>query len=179
MTSFALVTHWQVAASIDEVAAILAEPERFPDWWPDVYLSVAALARGDADGVGRRVALVTRGWLPYRLRWQGRIVESRRPHGWTVKATGDLVGRGTWRLEQRGSLADITYDWRVVVEKPLLKPLTPLLRPLYAANHRWAMARGLEGLTRELARRREADPPSDGGDAADGARGASPAMPTI
>ena len=82
------------------------------------------------------------------------MVESRRPHGWTVEATGDLTGRGTWRLEQRGDLADVTYDWRIDVEKPLLKPLTPLLKPLYAWNHRWAMARGLEGLTRELARRR-------------------------
>jgi hypothetical protein len=155
MTSFTLVTHWQVAASIDEVAAILAEPERFPDWWSDVYLSVAELDPGDADG-GRSVALVTRGWLPYTLRWQGKVAESRRPHGWTVEATGDLVGRGIWRLQQLGPLADITYDWRIVVEKPILKRLTPLLRPLYAANHRWAMARGLEGLTRELARRRGA-----------------------
>ena len=154
MTAFTLLTHWRVAATIDEVAAILADPLRFPDWWPEVYLGVRELAPGAADGTGRTVAVVTRGRLPYTLRWQGRVVESRRPHGWTVEATGDLTGRGTWRLEQRGDLADVTYDWRIDVEKPLLKPLTPLLKPLYAWNHRWAMSRGLEGLTRELARRR-------------------------
>ena len=154
MTTFTLLTRWQVAAAIDEVAAILAEPERFPDWWPEVYLSVTELDPGGPDGVGRTLALHTRGWLPYTLRWQARVVESRRPHGWTVEATGDLAGRGTWRLEQRGDVADVSYDWRVAVEKPLLKPLTPLLRPLYAANHRWAMARGLEGLKRELGARR-------------------------
>jgi polyketide cyclase/dehydrase/lipid transport protein len=158
MSGFTLTTRWQLPARIDEVAAILAEPERFPDWWPEVYLSVTPLDPGGPDGVGRSVAVHTRGWLPYTLRWQGRVVESRRPHGWTVEATGDLAGRGVWRLEQRGPLANITYDWRIEVEKPLLKPLTPLLKPLYAANHRWAMARGLEGLTRELARRAEASP---------------------
>ena len=95
MTAFALLTHWRVAATIDEVAAILADPLHFPDWWPEVYLGVRELAPGAADGTGRTVAVVTRGRLPYTLRWQGRVVESRRPHGWTVEATGDLTGRNT------------------------------------------------------------------------------------
>jgi hypothetical protein len=154
MSSFNLVTHWLVVAGIDEVSAILAEPERLPEWWPEVYLDVRVLDPGGAGGLGRTVAFHTRGWLPYTLRWQGTIVESRRPHGWTVAATGDLSGRGVWTLEQQGELAAVTYDWRIDVEKPALEPLTPILRPLYAWNHRWAMARGLEGLQRELARRR-------------------------
>jgi hypothetical protein len=48
----------------------------------------------------------------------------------------------------------ITYDWWVSVSKPLLRGLTWLLRPLFAANHRWAMARGEESLHLELRRRR-------------------------
>ena len=151
---FTLTTHWLVAASIEEVAAILSEPERLPEWWPAVYLAVDLLDPGDARGLGRTVAFLTRGWLPYTLRWQARVIEDRRPHGWTIAATGDLAGRGTWTLAQSGDLAAIEYDWRIDVEKPLLKPLTPILKPVYAANHRWAMARGLEGLERELVRRR-------------------------
>ena len=153
MSSFNLVTHWVVVASVDEVAAILAEPERLPEWWPEVYLDARVLEPGGPDWLGRTVAFHTRGWLPYTLRWQGRIVETR-PDGWTVAATGDLSGRGVWTLEQQGGLAAVTYDWRIDVEKPGLKALTPVLEPLYAANHRWAMARGLEGMKRELARRR-------------------------
>ena len=154
MPTFTLATRWLVAASIEEVAAILAEPERLPDWWPAVYLSVEITAPGDAGGLGRTVAFHTRGWLPYTLRWRARVVEDRRPHGWTIEATGDLAGRGVWSLAQQGDLAAIDYDWRIDVEKPLLKPLTPVLKPVYAANHRWAMARGLEGLRRALVRRR-------------------------
>ena len=38
-------------------------------------------------------------------------------------------------------------------DKPLLRTLTPVLRPLFAANHHWAMAKGEESLRLELARR--------------------------
>jgi hypothetical protein len=151
---FILSTEWLVEGSIEEVADILLEAERLPEWWPEVYLSARVIDPGGPDGLGRTVDLHTRGWLPYTLRWQARLVESRRPHGWMVEATGDLVGRGVWRLEQRGELAAVSYDWRVRVEKPLLKAFTPILAPVYAANHRWAMARGLAGLRAELARRR-------------------------
>ena len=154
MPTFTLATRWLVAALIEEVAAILAAPERLPDWWPAVYLAAEITAPGDAGGLGRTVAFHTRGWLPYTLRWRARVIEDRRPHGWTIEATGDLAGRGVWSLAQQGDLAAIDYDWRIEVEKPLLKPLTPVLKPVYAANHRWAMARGLEGLRRALVRRR-------------------------
>jgi hypothetical protein len=49
---------------------------------------------------------------------------------------------------------DITYDWRIQAEKPLLRNLSFLLRPAFEANHRWAMAQGEESLRLELARRR-------------------------
>jgi hypothetical protein len=69
------------------------------------------------------------------------------------RATGDLVGRGLWGLEQRGDVAAVRYDWQVTVEKPLFRRLTSILRPVYATNHRWPVVCGLEGLSRELARR--------------------------
>ncbi len=44
--------------------------------------------------------------------------------------------------------------WQVRADKPLLRRLSWLLRPVFAANHNWAMARGEESLKLELARRR-------------------------
>src|SRR5262245_17407934 len=108
--------------------------------------------------VGRRVKLHTKGWLPYTLRWQFEVVEDRYPHGFSLVASGDFDGRGEWTFEQDGAFVDITYDWLVRAEKPLLRKLSFLLKPLFEANHRWAMARGEESLKLELARRRATSP---------------------
>jgi hypothetical protein len=50
---------------------------------------------------------------------------------------------------------NVTYDWRVKAEKPLLRYISFLLKPVFAANHRWAMRQGEQSLQRELARLRE------------------------
>lgn len=151
---FHLSTIWRIDGSIEEISAVLADVERLPQWWASVYLDVRILEPGDEHGIGRVVAFHTRGRLPYTLRWQGRVIEANRPHSWTIEASGDLDGIGVWRLEQNGAIATVLYDWQVSVDKPILRFLSPLLKPLFAANHRWAMAKGLEGLSRELARRR-------------------------
>jgi len=151
---FELASDWRVEASVEEVNEVLRDVQRFPQWWGDVYLDVRELEAGDANGVGRRLALTTKGLLPYKMRWQARVAASRFPLGWSIEATGDLVGHGTWTLSQDGAFVDIHYLWQVRAERPLMRRLSPVMRPLFAANHRWAMARGLAGLRRELARRR-------------------------
>ena len=153
---YAFVTLWRVEGTCEEVAEILDDPLALPRWWPDVYLDVRQLEPPRADGIGRRVRLVTKGWLPYTLRWDFTVVESRRPFGLTIEAVGDFNGRGVWSFEQDGPFVNMTYDWRIRAEKPLLKYLSPILRPLFEANHRWAMARGEESLKIELARCRAA-----------------------
>ena len=81
------------------------------------------------------------------------MVEANYPYGFTIAASGDFDGRGVWTFRQDGSIVDITYDWRLRAEKPLLRNLSFLLKPLFEANHRWAMAQGEESLKLELARR--------------------------
>jgi hypothetical protein len=43
--------------------------------------------------------------------------------------------------------------WNVEVRKGFVRRLTPVLRPLFAWNHGWAMARGLESITARAAER--------------------------
>ena len=81
-------------------------------------------------------------------------MESHYPHGFTIVASGDFDGRGVWTFRQNGRSVDIVYDWRIRAEKPLLKYLSFVLKPIFKANHRWAMAQGEESLKQELARRR-------------------------
>ena len=99
--------------------------------------------------------VVTKGWLPYTLRWTLRITETMTDRGFALAASGDLEGTGRWTFAQDGPETVITYDWRVVATKPLLARLSWLLRPAFAANHRWAMDRGEESLRLELRRRRD------------------------
>ena len=152
---YRFLTHWRLRARIEEVSEILDDPLGLARWWPSVYLDVRELEPGDpVTHVGRYIELDTKGWLPYTLRWRFRVTESRAPHGFSLVADGDFVGTGVWTLEQDGDYADVTYDWRIAADKPLLKYGTPVFRPIFAANHRWAMARGLESLELELRRRR-------------------------
>ena len=135
--------------SAEDVFDVLAEPLALKQWWPSVYLDVKELKAGDpATGVGRVIDLYTKGWLPYTLRWNFTVTESKRV------AHGDFEGTGIWTLRQDGDYADATYDWRISAEKPLLRYGSFVFRPLFAANHRWAMARGFESLLLELRRRR-------------------------
>src|ERR671915_76913 len=85
--------------------------------YPEWWGDVFLEVEGD-DGPpapGRRARVKARGYLPYRLRFEP-------------------VEGGT----------RATLDWRPVVNKPLVRYLTPVLRPLFASNHYWTMRRGQE-----------------------------------
>ncbi len=164
-------TRWRVFGTVEEVAAVLGDVTELPRWWPSVYLDVEQIDPGGEGGIGRRARLHTKGWLPYTLDWELRVIESRHPQGFTIEAEGDLAGRGVWTLEQSGAWTLVSYDWRVRAERPLLRILSPLARAIFEANHRWAMRMGERSLSLELARRRAATP-------ADRARIAAPPPPT-
>ncbi len=147
------ITHWRVEGTVEEVSDVLGEATGLTRWWPSVYLAVKEIEHGGENGVGRVVELHTKGWLPYTLHWFFRVTESHRPYGFSLNAWGDFEGSGIWTFVQDGRFAAITYDWRIRAEKPLLRYLSFLLKPIFSANHRWAMARGEESLRLELARR--------------------------
>ncbi len=146
------ITHWRVAGTVEQVSDVLGDPLDLVNWWPSVYLSVSEIEPGDSRGVGRVVSLHTRGWLPYTLRWSFRVTESRRPYGFSLEAWGDFDGAGIWTFAPDGEHVNITYDWRIRAEKPLLRYLSFLLKPLFSANHRWAMAEGESALRARLGR---------------------------
>ena len=151
---YQFMTKWRVEGTCGEVADVLGDPLELTRWWPSVYLGVEERRPPNADGLGRRVRLHTKGWLPYTLTWEFEVVASRYPTGFTIVANGDFEGVGVWTFAQDGPWVDITYDWRIRAEKPILRTLSFLFKPIFSANHRWAMARGEESLVLELARRR-------------------------
>ncbi|HEX9924948.1 MAG TPA: polyketide cyclase [Anaerolineae bacterium] len=147
------ITHWRVQSTLEEISQIIGNGPDLVRWWPSVYLEVQKVEPGNEQGIGKVVSLYTKGWLPYPLRWQFRVTESRYPHGFSLQAWGDFDGRGSWIFEQDGAWVNISYDWKIRADKPLLRLLSPLLKPVFSANHHWAMAKGEESLKLELARR--------------------------
>ena len=79
--AYHLVTRWRLPGTCGEIADVLGEPALLPQWWPAVYLRVDELAAPEADGTGRRVRLLTKGWLPYTLQWDLVVIESNYPYG--------------------------------------------------------------------------------------------------
>ena len=53
----------------------------------------------DARGLGRRVRLHTKGWLPYTLQWEFEVVESTYPY--RLRDRGERRFRGPWRVDLR------------------------------------------------------------------------------
>lgn len=151
---YRFTTHWRVPGTIEQVADIIGDAPSLVRWWPSVYLEVKQLSAGDKNGLGKVIDLYTKGWLPYTLRWQFRVTEVNYPHGFSLRAWGDFVGEGIWTFEQDGDWVNVIYVWKVQADKPLLKHLSFLMKPIFSANHRWAMEMGEKSLKLELARHR-------------------------
>lgn len=152
--AYHFITHWHIAAPPEAVYRTLEDVDALARWWPSVYLDVKVLEKGKPGGVGKIVELFTKGWLPYTLRWKFRVTHTDFPNGFALEAFGDFVGRGIWTFTPNGLGTDVRYDWQLSAEKPLLKKLSGLLKPIFSMNHEWAMAKGLESLELELRRRR-------------------------
>ena len=69
-----------------------------------------------------------------------------RPREFEVEVVGDLTGRGAWTLTPSDGHLHIRFDWRVLADRPLLRYLTPILRPLFRWYHSWSIKRAIEGL---------------------------------
>ena len=152
------VDKWRVEGDIREVADILEDALSLSVWWPSVYFEVKELEKGGEGGVGKLISLRAGGWLPYTLRINFRTTESRYPNGFSMDASGDLEGKGIWILEQEGPFVNVTYDWIIRANKPIIDKLSFLLKPIFRSNHNWTMKRGEESLKLELLRRRVQTP---------------------
>ncbi len=150
---YEIESRWRVPGEIGDVYATLTDSEALPRWWPEAYSTVRVVAKGDEQGVGRITDITTRGVLPYEVVWRVTITETRPPKLIRLAASGDVIGRGEWRLRPDGGDVLLTYLWRVRVARAWMQRFEFLLRPIFVANHKWVMRRGELGLRAELARR--------------------------
>jgi uncharacterized protein YndB with AHSA1/START domain len=149
-TQFHLITTWRFDAPLAAVWRTLSAPEDWPTWWRAVT-RVETLAPGDAEGIGALRRLTWRTALPYTLTFAMRTTRVEPMRLIEGRAEGELNGLGRWTLAEDGAGTRVRYDWIVEVEKPWMRALAPLLRPVFAWNHNKVMAWGEEGLKRRLA----------------------------
>lgn len=140
---YVFIDEWDVDAPQEAVFEALADSATYPKWWTPVYIDVEA---GGPPGVGRISKQHFKGRLPYTLRTTSEIIRYEPPHEFEVSVVGDLTGRGVWTLTPSNGAVHIRFDWRVIADRPLLRFLTPLLRPLFRWNHSWSIKRAIEGL---------------------------------
>ncbi len=129
---------WHVPFTAEKVWEVLSRPEDYPRWWRGVYLSAKPL-----DNSGKRVAVVAKGRLPYKLRFTIETLRTEKPSLIEFRATGDFVTDvSRWVLKPEGEGTAVILEWNPRVEKPLVKFLSPILKPLFYWNHEWTMKRG-------------------------------------
>jgi uncharacterized protein YndB with AHSA1/START domain len=146
---FRLTTQWRFDASIDAVWQVLSRTAEWPQWWPAV-IEVQELASGDALGIGAYRRMTWRTALPYTLSFNMRTTRVERLTLIEGQSEGELAGIGRWQLSEADGRTLVQYDWIVNVTKPWMRGLLPVLRPVFAWNHRVVMEWGQRGLEKQL-----------------------------
>jgi uncharacterized protein YndB with AHSA1/START domain len=130
---------WRVPFPAEKVWEVLSRPEEYPRWWRGVYLSAEPLDGSES----KRVAVVAKGRLPYKLRFTIETLRLEKPRLIEFRATGDFVTDvSRWVLQPEGEGTTVTLEWNPRVEKLLVKILSPILKPIFRWNHDWTMKRG-------------------------------------
>jgi hypothetical protein len=135
---YVFVDEWDVDAPQEIVYDIVADARTYPEWWQPVYIAV--------EGDERVTEHLFKGRLPYTLKMRAELVREDRPRQFEVSVDGDLRGKGIWTFAPRNGGTHVRWDRIVFADRPLLRYLTPVLRPLFRWNHAWAVARARERL---------------------------------
>ena len=150
-SEYRFLDKWFIPYPIDVVFEELLHGEDYPKWWGEAWKHVTPIGASPAATVGAKTEVIAGGFLPYTIKLELEVARIERPHLLHVLSRGDLEGTGTWRLHEFEGGTAVSYDWRVRAGKPLIRRFSPIVKPLFRANHNWVMRRGEVALRRWLA----------------------------
>jgi uncharacterized protein YndB with AHSA1/START domain len=138
--AYRFLDRWVVRAPIERVDDALGDVLAYERWWTDFVVR----ATGDEapPEPGKKNELLVKAYLPYKVEFGLEVLEAERPTRILSRLSKDFDGTGEWTLEEADGATVATLDWRPAVNHPLIRHLTPVLRPLFRSNHNWAMRRG-------------------------------------
>ena len=138
--AYRFLDRWVVPAPIDRVYDTIGDVLGYERWWTDFVIR----ATGDEapPKPGKKNELLVKAYLPYKVNFGLEVIEAERPRRILSRLSKDFDGSGEWTLEEADGTTTATLDWRPSVNHPLIRHLTPVLRPLFRSNHNWAMRHG-------------------------------------
>lgn len=154
---FDIESDWNIDADISEIHRILDDPMSLTHWWAPVFMRGELISAGDDNKVGLTARFHTKGILPHTFQFTARIDHMDEGCEMRIRTWGDFDGLGNIRLEHHNGGVSVRIRWQTRVHQPYIRGLIRLFKPIFSANHRWAMRRGREGLQAEVLRRRHAE----------------------
>ena len=143
-SDYSFVTHWRVRGPIQTVYDILKDGESYSQWWQPAYVSTRAVGT-------KKVRSLVRAKLPYTLDFTTELVRENPPYEFEIKSTGELSGKGLWKLEESGDgMVNVTFFWDVRANKFWVRFLSPIFKRIFQWNHDWVMELGEKGLVKEI-----------------------------
>lgn len=136
---------WRFDVPPETAFAALKETEDYEAWWPEIR----ATRRLDEDRVEAHIRSV----LPYDLVMVLERVRDDPEEGvLEARMTGDLVGFSRWVVgsDGRGGTR-LVFEEEAVPQKPIMRRLAPVARPLFRWNHARMMRSAQRGLRAYLA----------------------------
>lgn len=151
---FDMSSRWELEGNVSELAEILSDPLSLAEWWAPVFMRVELIDAGSGAGVGTSARFFTKGFMPHTFQFVAEIVKLDELKSIVIRTKGDFDGVCTIEIHNGYQNSVVDIRWRVEVYQPYLRMFLYPLKPLFIANHRWAMRHGRRGLQEEIYRRR-------------------------
>jgi hypothetical protein len=157
-THFVFISRFRLHADAVAVWRLLADAERWPQWWPYVHnVQRGPLQHAVADPTHAAAMVPTvdidwRGALGFDLRVRVSTTRTQCPQLLEGLVTGDLRGSALWLIEPaaNGAAVDVSYRWQCDLHRPWMRLFAWLLRPAFTRIHFKVMRVGAQGMARRL-----------------------------
>jgi hypothetical protein len=152
---YVFVDKFVAPCDVETAYQYIKQIEDYPRWWGKVYKKIVKLKDAPPDTPGAKHLVTFGGFLPYTLTIESEVTHIERLRRIEFDASGDLEGKGVWQFKPVAGGTEITFDWRVAANKPVIRAFSFLLKPLFKANHAYCVRKANEGIRKDLALKQE------------------------